>query len=137
MPRYRADPRVDAYIASLPEWQQALCHRVRDLVHAADPAVTETIKRTDRPYFVLDGNICALLGAKDHLNIFIYDPIAPDPAGLINQGQGNSTARAIQIRQGEQIDEPAFTALVRAVIANNRAGGWRKVQARTMDRNQI
>lgn len=137
MPRYRTDPRVDAYIASLPEWQQALCHRVRDLVHAADPAVTETIKRTDRPYFVLDGNICALLGAKDHLNIFIYDPIAPDPAGLINQGQGNSTARAIQIRQGEQIDEPAFTALVRAVIANNRAGGWRKVQARTMDRNQI
>lgn len=92
---YPTDPRVDQSIASLPEWQQDLAHQVRDLVHAADPDVAETIKRTDRPYFVLEGNICALLGAKDHLTVFIYDPIAPDPAGLINQGQGNSTARAI------------------------------------------
>lgn len=133
---YPTDPRVDQSIASLPEWQQDLAHQVRDLVHAADPDVAETIKRTDRPYFVLEGNICALLGAKDHLTVFIYDPIAPDPAGLINQGQGNSTARAIQIRQGERIDEAALIALFRAVIANNRAGGWRKVQARTTDRTQ-
>jgi len=56
--------------------------------HAADPDVTETIKRTKQPYFTLHGNICALLGAKDHLNIFIYDPIVPDPEGIINQGQG-------------------------------------------------
>jgi hypothetical protein len=72
---------------------------VRDLVHAADPEVTETIKRTKLPYFTLGGNICALLGAKDHLNIFIYDPLAPDPEGMINQGQGNLTARAIQVRE--------------------------------------
>ena len=71
----------------------------------------------------------ALLGAKDHLNVFIYDPIAPDPTGLINQGQGNATARGIQIRRGDELDEAALVALFRAVIANNRAGGWRKVQA--------
>lgn len=136
MHAYRTDPRVDHYIATLPGWQQELCRQVRDLVHAADPEVTETIKRTDRPYFVLQGNICALLGAKDHLNVFIYDPIAPDPAGLINQGQGNRTARAIQIRQGERINEDALLALFRAVIANNRAGGWRKVQARASGRDQ-
>ena len=51
-----ADPRVDAYIDALPDWQQAICREVRDLVHAADPEVTETIKRTNRPYFVLQGN---------------------------------------------------------------------------------
>ena len=83
---YPVDPRVDQYIDSLPGWQQELARQVRDIIHAADRDVTETIKRSDRPYFVLDGNICALLGAKDHLNIFIYDPIAPDPEGLINQG---------------------------------------------------
>ena len=92
--------------------------------------VEETIKRRTQPYFVLEGNVCALLGAKDHLNVFIYDPIAPDPAGLINQGQGNATARGIQIRRGDQLDEAALVDLFRAVIANNRAGGWRKVQSR-------
>jgi hypothetical protein len=77
---------------------------------------------------VLQGNICALLGAKNHLNVFIYDPIAPDPHGLINQGHGNATARAIQVRQDDELDEAALVELFRAVIANNRAGGWRKLK---------
>ena len=118
---------VDDYIATLPAWQQAICQRVRRVVHEADPAVTETIKRTRQPYFTLDGNICAFLATKDHVNVFIYDPIAPDPAQLINQGHGNKTARAIQIRRGDALDEAALRDLFRAVIANNRAGGWRKL----------
>ena len=48
---YPTDPRVDAYIDALPGWQQDICRQVRDLVHAADPEVSETIKRTNRPYF--------------------------------------------------------------------------------------
>jgi hypothetical protein len=127
MSTYHTDSRIDSYIAALPDWQQNICRRVRDLAHAADPDVTETIKRTDRPYFVLDGNICALQATKDHVNVFIYDPIAPDPEGVINQGQGNVTARAIQIRQGDTINERALLNLFKAVIANNRAGGWRKL----------
>lgn len=123
------DPRVDDYLATLPDWQAELARRVRDLVHRADAEVQETIKRTRLPYFVLDGNICALLGTKDHLNVFIYDPIAPDPAGLINQGHGNATARSIQLYAGAVVDEEALVELFRAVIANNRAGGWRRVQA--------
>ncbi len=99
MSTYQTDSRIDEYIQMLPGWQQEICRQVRDLVHAADPEVTETIKRTKQPYFTLHGNICALLGAKDHLNIFIYDPIVPDPEGIMNQGQGNLTARAIQIRE--------------------------------------
>jgi hypothetical protein len=132
MSTYHADSRVDEYINALPGWQQDLCRRVRDLVHAADPEVRETIKRSKQPYFTLEGNICALLAARDHLNVFIYDPIAPDPEGIINQGQGNQTARAVQIRQGEPINERALLNLFRAVIANNRAGGWRKVQGREL-----
>jgi len=128
MSTYHTDSRVDDYIDALPDWQQDICRRVRNLVHAADPNVTETIKRTNRPYFTLDGNICALLAAKDHINVFIYDPIAPDPEGIINQGRGNLTARAIQVRQGETLNEGALVTLFKAVIANNRAGGWRKVK---------
>jgi hypothetical protein len=124
-----ADPRVDAYIARLPAWQQTICHQVRALVHAADPDVIETIKRTDRPYFVLQGNICALLAARDHVNVFLYDGgIVPDPAGIITGGHDNKTARTVAIRQGEAIDAPALTAMFRQIIANNRAGGWRKLK---------
>jgi hypothetical protein len=81
---YTADPRVDAYIDALPEWQQAICREVRELVHAADPEVAETIKFRDRPYFVLEGNVVALLAAKDHVNVFLYDGrLIPDPEGII------------------------------------------------------
>ena len=128
MSAYQTDPRVDEYMESLRDWQQDICRQVRDLVHAADPDVIETIKRTRQPYFTLNGNICALLGAKDHVNLFIYDPIAPDPEGIINQGHGNLTARAIQVRQGDVINERALVNLFKAVIANNRAGGWRKAR---------
>src|SRR6185437_10957393 len=122
------DKRIDDYIATLPKWQQEVCLQIRNLIHQADSEIEETIKRTNRPYFVLEGNVCALLSAKDHVNVFIYDPIAPDPEKIINQGEGNLTARAIQIRQGEPINERALLRLFQAVIANNRAGGWRKLQ---------
>ena len=123
------DARVDAFIAALPGWQQEICRRVRELVHAADPAVAETIKRTTQPYFVLDGNICALLAAKDHVNVFLYDGgIVPDPEGIITGGHGNKTARTVAFREGEAIPEQALTALFRHIIADNRAGGWRKLK---------
>ena len=127
--KVRADSRVDEYIGRLPDWQQAVCQEVRQLVHEADPEVEEAIKRSVQPYFVLQGNICALLSAKDHVNVFIYDPTVSDPHGIINQGHGNATARAIQLYQGDAINGPALLAMFRAVIANNRAGGWRHIQA--------
>jgi len=127
---YTVEPRVDAYIDALPEWQQAICREVRELVHAADPEVVETIKRTRQPYFVLEGNICALLAAKDHVNVFVYDGgIVPDPEGIITAGHGNKTARTVAFRQGEPINKPALLAMFRQIITNNRAGGWRKLKA--------
>ena len=126
---YLKDLRVDAYIDRLPDWQQAICNEVRDLVHAADPDVVETIKRTDRPYFVLDGNICALLAAKDHVNVFLYDgAIVPDPEGIITAGHDNKTARTVSFRKGEPIKARALSAMFKQIIVNNRAGGWRKLK---------
>jgi hypothetical protein len=126
---FTADSRVDAYIESLPGWQQDICREVRGLVHAADPEVEETIKRTRVPYFVLQGNICALLAAKDHVNVFLYDgAIVPDPEGIITGGHDNTTARTVAIREGEEINTRALTQMFKAIIANNRAGGWRKLK---------
>jgi hypothetical protein len=106
---YAKDPRVDAYIDALPQWQQETCHRVRDLVHAADPAVEETIKRRVQPYFV--------------------GGIVPDPEGIITAGHENKTARTVAFREGEPINASALEAMFRQIVANNRAGGWRKLKA--------
>ena len=131
MLRNNTDPRVDAYIDALPEWQKAICRQVRNLVHAADPELKETIKRTRQPYFVLKGNVCALLAAKDWVNVFLYDgAIVPDPHGIITGGHGNKTARTVAIRQGEKINAPALSTMFKQIIANNRAGGWRKLKSR-------
>jgi hypothetical protein len=123
------DPRVDAYIDALPAWQQAICREVRGLLHEADPEMVETIKRTVQPYFVLQGNVAALLAAKDHVTVFLYDGgLAPDPEGIITGGHENETGRMIAIRRGEPINGPAMLALFRAIVADNRAGGWRKLK---------
>jgi hypothetical protein len=117
--------RVDAYIASLPDWQGDICRTVRALVHAADQDVIETIKRTDKPYFVLQGNICALQATKDHVNVFLYDPLVPDPEGLITSGHENKTGRTIAMYRDEPINAAALLQMFKAIIAHNRAGGWR------------
>jgi hypothetical protein len=127
--RYARDPGVDAYIDSLPAWQQAICREVRDLVHAADHELIETIKRTKLPYFVLHGNVCALLAARGHVNVFLYDGgIVPDPEGIITGGHSNKTARTVAIQEGQAIRARALTGIFKQIIANNRAGGWRRLK---------
>lgn len=132
---YRTDPAVDAYLDALPAWQRSICQAVRDLVHAVDPEVVETTKRKGQPYFVLQGNICALLATKDHVNVFLYDgAIVPDPDGIITGGHDNQTARTVAIYEGQPINMAALGAMFREIIANNRAGGWRKLKAATRER---
>ena len=127
---YEADPRVDDYIDKLPPWQQEICREVREIVHDADPDVVETIKRTVQPYFVLEGNIAALLATKDHVNVFLYDGgIVPDPERIVTHGHGNETGRQIAIYEGDPINRSALKAYFQRIIANNRAGGWRKLKA--------
>jgi hypothetical protein len=124
---YVPDPRVDQILAALPEWHREICQRVREIAHAADPEVDETVKRTSMPFFVMRGNVCALMPAKRHVSIFLYDPTAPDPNGIITAGHDNRTGRQISIHPGETLNEQALTEMLRAIVANNRAGGWRKL----------
>ena len=96
------------------------------------PEVVETTKRKGQPYFVLDGNICALLATRDHVNVFLYDgAIVPDPEGIITGGHDNQTARTVAVYEGETVPAAALGAMFRQIIANNRAGGWRKLKAAT------
>lgn len=96
----RESHNVDAYINALPNWQQVVCTRARELILKADNKIEEQIKFGNRPYFVYRGNICALLAAKDHVNVFLYDPNLDDPHNIINQGHENKTACSIQISKG-------------------------------------
>ena len=124
------DPRVDRYIAGLPEWQRRRCEELRELIHAAEPEIRETVKRKVLPYFVLDGNVCALLAAKDHVNLFLYDgAIVPDPDGIITSGHENKTARMIAFYEGDPVHVTALTTMLRQIADNNRAGGWRTIKA--------
>jgi hypothetical protein len=126
---YPTDGGVDACIDASPAWQRGICAEVRDLVHGADPEVTETIKRGVQPYFVLQGNLCALLAARDHVNVFLYDgAMVPDPEGIITAGHDNKTARTVAVREGDVVNATALVAMFRHIIANNRAGGWRRLK---------
>lgn len=122
------NPQVDGYIKGLPEWQRIICNTIRQWIHEAEPQITEEIKFTTRPYFTYKGNVMALLAAKDHVNVFVYDPIVADPERIINQGHNNATARSIQIQQDQTINKKAFINLVQAIVKNNEAGGWRKIK---------
>jgi hypothetical protein len=81
-----------------------------------------------QPYFVLDGNVCALLATKDHVNVFLYDPLVTDPESIITAGHDNRTGRMIAIYEHDSINGPALVAMFKEIIAHNRAGGWRKIQ---------
>jgi hypothetical protein len=123
-PAYARDPRVDDYVSALPAWQQKLCRQLRDLIHATDPEMTETIKRTVQPYFVLEGNVCALLATKDHVNLFLYDGASvPDPDGIITGGHNNKAARMISFYQGDPIRVRPLTTMLKQIIADNRGRG--------------
>jgi hypothetical protein len=129
MDDYQPHPGVDAYIEALPEWQRDICRQLRDIVHAADPDIEETIKRRVQPYFVLHGNVCALLAAKDHVNLFLYDgAIVPDPHHIITAGHDNQTARTISFHRDSPIPRQALMEMLRQIADNNRNGGWRKLK---------
>jgi hypothetical protein len=85
-----------------------------------------------QPYFVLGGNVAAFLAARDHVNVFVYDGgLVPDPSGLVTAGHRNATARTIAFGEGDVVPEEALLEFFRRLVADNRAGGWRKLKGRS------
>lgn len=119
-------PAVDERIDSLPEWQALALTRVRKLIRQADPDVVEDVKwrKPSNPLGVAvwehDGLICTGESYKDKVKVtFAKGAALEDPAGVFNASLDAGTRRAIDLREGDELDEAGFIAVVRAAVALN------------------
>jgi hypothetical protein len=120
---------IDAKIAALGDWRGETLARVRALIREADPEVVEAVKwrkpsnPAGVPVWEHDGLICTGETYRDKVKLtFAKGAELDDPAGLFNSSLDGNTRRAIDIREGEAIDEEALKALVRSAVAANGAG---------------
>ncbi len=120
---------IDARIAELKDWRGEALDRVRRLIHEADPEVVETWKWRGTPVWEHAGIICTGETYKAVVKLtFAKGASLDDPAGLFNASLEGATRRAIDIAEGQSLDEAAFKALVRAAVALNtsKAAGRRR-----------
>ena len=112
---------IDAKIASLADWRGATLARLRALIRAADPGVVEEWKWST-PVWSHDGIVCTGEVYKQAVKMtFPKGASLPDPAGLFNASLDGKVRRAIDVHEGEEIDEKALKALIRAAVALNTA----------------
>jgi hypothetical protein len=117
---------IDARIRELGDWRGRMLARLRALIHEADPDVVETWKWRGVPVWEHAGIICTGETYKEVVKLtFAKGAALADPAGLFNSSLEGATRRAIDIREGEEIDEAALKALVRAAVTLNKSKGQR------------
>src|SRR3954464_8596344 len=113
---------IDERIAELGDWRGETLARLRALIHEADPEVVETWKWRGVPVWEHAGILTTGETYKAVVKLtFAKGASLPDPAGLFNSSLEGNTRRAIDIREGEAIDEAALKALIRAAVAANTA----------------
>lgn len=116
-----ASQLIDGRIAELGDWRGETLARIRTLIKQADPEVTEEWK-WNVPVWSHDGIICTGEAYKKAVKLtFAKGASLDDPAGLFNSSLGGNTRRAIDIHEGEEIDEEALQNLVRTAVALNEA----------------
>jgi hypothetical protein len=117
-----AAARISARIAELAGWRGTTLGRMRNLIREADPDIVEEWK-WDVPVWSRDGIVCTGETYKDKVKLtFPKGASLQDPARLFNASLDGNARRAIDLREGEEVDAAAFQALVREAIALNRAG---------------
>jgi hypothetical protein len=121
-----ASKAIDARIAALGDWRGETLARVRALIREADPEVVEAVKwrkptnPAGVPVWEHGGPICTGETYRDKIKLtFARGAGLDDPRGLFNSGLAGNTRRAIDIREGEEVDGEALKALVRAAVAAN------------------
>jgi hypothetical protein len=115
-----ASRRIDGRIAELNDWRGARLAQVRALIHAAEPEVVEEWKWRGVPVWSRHGILCTGETYKAVVKLtFAKGATLPDPAGLFNASLEGGTRRAIDLREGDALDEAAFIALIRAAAAHN------------------
>ena len=126
-----ASTLISEKIGALDDWRGATLARVRSLIKDADPDVLEEWKWMGTPVWSHDGGICTGESYKAVVKLtFFKGASLNDPAKLFNSSLDGNVRRAIDIREGQEIDANAFKALIRAAIALNTAGGKRTARAR-------
>ncbi len=123
-----ASEEIDRKIAGLGDWRGAALARIRRLIREADPDVAEAVKwrkpsnPAGVPVWEHAGMICTGELYRDKVKLtFARGAALEDPLGLFNSGFGGGTRRAIDIRQGDEVDGAAFKALVGEAVALNVA----------------
>ena len=116
---------IDQQIAELGDWRGEMLARVRKLIHAAAPEITEEWKWGTAVY-TQNGLVCAASAFKDHAKVnFFKGASLEDPKGLFNAGLGAKAIRSIDLHQGDPLQEADLQDLIRAAIAFNLSGGKR------------
>lgn len=121
---------IDARIADLGDWRGKTLSRMRKLIHKADPDVVETWKWRGVPVWEHNGIICTGETYKGVVKLTFHKGASlEDPSGLFNSSLEGNARRAIDIREGEELNEAAFTALIREAVAlNGKMGTVRKMR---------
>lgn len=124
-----AAQQISDRIAGLKDWRGQTLATVRSIIHSADSEIVEEWKWRGVPVWSHGGIVCTGETYKSVVKLtFAKGASLPDPAGLFNSSLEGNVRRAIDIREGEEIDEVALTALIRAAVAANaRAKGKRKI----------
>ena len=121
-----APQQIDNYINGMGDWRGRMIARLRKLILDAAPDLTEEWK-WDTPVWSQKGNVVAAGVFKDHVKLnFFKGASLEDPNGLFNAGLEAKATRAIDIAEGEEINETALKELVRTAVAYNAAGGNKK-----------
>ena len=122
--------RIDRKLESLGDWRGETLKRIRALIHEADPEIVEAVKwakptnPSGVPTWEHAGIVCTGEVYKNYVKLtFPQGAALDDPTGLFNTGLGGGTRRAIDIREGETVDEAAFKALVREAVEWNVGKG--------------
>jgi hypothetical protein len=130
-----ASRRISERIAELGDWRGRTLARMRGLIRQADPDVLEEVKWMGTPVWSHGGGITTGETYREHVKLTFFKGAAlADPARLFNSSLDGGTRRAIDIRQGEKIDEKAFKALVRAAVELNTSGATAPASGRARAR---
>jgi hypothetical protein len=117
-----ASEQISKRIAELGDWRGKTLGRMRKLIQKADPDVVEEWKWMGTPVWSHDGIICTGESYKDKIKLtFAKGASLKDPARLFNSSLDGKVRRALDIHEGEEVDESAFKALVRQAVALNRS----------------
>ena len=115
-----ASALIDAKINALADWRGTTLAKVRKIIHAADPEIVEEVKWRGVPVFSHNGIVCTGETYKSVVKLtFAKGAALEDPSGLFNSSLDGNVRRAIDIHEGENIDDKALTELVRSAVALN------------------